>query len=91
MDQMTQQNAAMVEESTAASHSLAQEAGKLASLIGQFTMSEVPAAVSRPASRPKASAVRQRPVRAASRPVSRGNTALALAVEPAAEESWEEF
>jgi methyl-accepting chemotaxis protein len=92
MDQMTQQNAAMVEESTAASHSLAQEAGKLASLIGQFTMSEVPtAAVSRPASRPKAAAGRQRPVRAASRPISRGNTALALAVEPAAEESWEEF
>jgi methyl-accepting chemotaxis protein len=36
MDQVTQQNAAMVEESTAASHSLAQEAGELARLIGQF-------------------------------------------------------
>ncbi|AYG63629.1 methyl-accepting chemotaxis protein [Rhizobium jaguaris] len=36
MDQGTQQNAAMVEESTAASHSLAKEAAELFSLIGQF-------------------------------------------------------
>jgi methyl-accepting chemotaxis protein len=36
MDQGTQQNAAMVEESTAASHNLAREAAALFSLIGQF-------------------------------------------------------
>jgi aerotaxis receptor len=36
MDQVTQQNAAMVEESTAASHSLSQETTQLSSLIGQF-------------------------------------------------------
>ncbi|HEY9233790.1 MULTISPECIES: methyl-accepting chemotaxis protein [Phenylobacterium] len=36
MDQVTQQNAAMVEESTAASHALAGEASELADLIGQF-------------------------------------------------------
>ncbi len=36
MDQVTQQNAAMVEESTAASHALANEAVELAKLIGQF-------------------------------------------------------
>jgi methyl-accepting chemotaxis protein len=36
MDQGTQQNAAMVEESTAASHSLAQEATELFSLIARF-------------------------------------------------------
>jgi len=36
MDQVTQQNAAMVEESTAASHSLAGEAEELARLVGQF-------------------------------------------------------
>jgi methyl-accepting chemotaxis protein len=93
MDQMTQQNAAMVEESTAASHSLAQEAEKLASLLGQFTMGEIPAAASRPASRSAAPTgrPRQRPVRAAARPMSRGNTALKLDAEPAADESWEEF
>ena len=36
MDQVTQQNAAMVEESTAASHALANEAKELAVLVAQF-------------------------------------------------------
>jgi methyl-accepting chemotaxis protein len=36
MDQMTQQNAAMVEQSTAASHNLAVETQELAELIGHF-------------------------------------------------------
>ena len=38
MDQDTQQNAAMVEEQTAASHSLAREAGALDELLGQFKL-----------------------------------------------------
>ncbi|WP_284776933.1 methyl-accepting chemotaxis protein [Agrobacterium sp. lyk4-40-TYG-31] len=38
MDQGTQQNAAMVEEQTAASHALAREAEALNSLIGQFNL-----------------------------------------------------
>lgn len=36
MDQVTQQNAAMVEESTAASHSLTQEADELMGLVARF-------------------------------------------------------
>ena len=36
MDKMTQQNAAMVEETTATSHSLSQETSELSSLIGAF-------------------------------------------------------
>jgi methyl-accepting chemotaxis protein len=36
MDQVTQQNAAMVEETTAASHSLLNEAATLAQLAGRF-------------------------------------------------------
>jgi methyl-accepting chemotaxis protein len=36
MDQVTQQNAAMVEQATAASHSLSEEAEELARLVGQF-------------------------------------------------------
>ncbi len=36
MDQVTQQNAAMVEEATAASHSLSEEARELARLVGEF-------------------------------------------------------
>jgi len=100
MDQMTQQNAAMVEESTAAGHSLAQEAETLASLIGQFKMHEIPSAPSRPAARSAAPASRPRQRPGASRPVSRGsmppapmsrgNTALAVATEPV-EAGWEQF
>ena len=40
MDQVTQQNAAMVEEATAASQALAHEAGELARLIGQFQLGD---------------------------------------------------
>lgn len=40
MDQGTQQNAAMVEEQTAASHSLANEAATLSSLLSQFRISD---------------------------------------------------
>ena len=36
MDQVTQQNAAMVEQSTAASHGLSQETAELVRLTGQF-------------------------------------------------------
>lgn len=38
MDQMTQQNAAMVEETTAASHTLAQESSELKSLVQRFKL-----------------------------------------------------
>ena len=40
MDQVTQQNAAMVEETTAASHSLSEEAVRLTSLVGQFQLGD---------------------------------------------------
>jgi methyl-accepting chemotaxis protein len=40
MDQVTQQNAAMVEETTAASMSLSEEAASLRSLVGRFRTSE---------------------------------------------------
>ena len=44
MDQVTQQNAAMVEESTAASYRLASEAEQLASMLGHFKIPAEPAA-----------------------------------------------
>ena len=40
MDQVTQQNAAMVEETTAASHALTGISGKLASLVAQFHLQD---------------------------------------------------
>ncbi|MDP2213533.1 methyl-accepting chemotaxis protein [Phenylobacterium sp.] len=40
MDQVTQQNAAMVEQATAASHALRGEAAELSRLVGEFRISE---------------------------------------------------
>ena len=40
MDEMTQKNAAMVEQSTAASHALRNEASQLVQMIGEFTMGQ---------------------------------------------------
>jgi methyl-accepting chemotaxis protein len=61
MDQVTQQNAAMVEESTTASHALALQTEKLNQLIGRFRVGETalssgqtaPVVKSRPAARSK--------------------------------------
>jgi len=47
MDQVTQQNAAMVEEAAAASHTLGQDAERLKALVGRFNLGE--AARGRPA------------------------------------------
>ncbi len=44
MDHVTQQNAAMVEQTTAASHSLTREAGELGELVKRFTVSQANAA-----------------------------------------------
>ena len=83
MDQVTQQNAAMVEETTAASHGLAQDIEALVTLMGRFQLAGV--APVRSTGRPKAAASV-----AASR---RGGAALArkAEAEPAVEEGWAEF
>lgn len=89
MDQATQQNAAMVEESTAAGHSLAQEAAQLTDLVAQFNVGSDPATGAG-----RVAKGRQAPRRA---PVS--HTAPARATSQAlrkpeaseVESSWEEF
>ena len=80
MDQMTQQNAAMVEESTAASHSLAQETTSLADLMGRFRIRAETAPAARPASAP-------RTVTALKTVGGRGLSA----VPAASTDNWEEF
>lgn len=92
MDQVTQQNAAMVEESTAASHSLATETEELARLISRFQVGQTAAAQARA---PSARTPARAPV-AALKTVSthaRGGGALArAAAEPTVDtDSWEEF
>ena len=88
MDQVTQQNAAMVEESTAASHSLSQETEELSRQISTFRLGKLSVVeTSRPASA-------KAPVRAP-RPelkvavASYGSNA-ARAIAPAADD-WQEF
>jgi len=89
MDQVVQQNAAMVEEATAATHSLKNEAGALASLVSRFKVGAENTAIApaaRPGQRPAAPMVsKAKPVSRPAAPVSRGNTAVAVS------EDWEEF
>ena len=91
MDQVTQQNAAMVEQSTAASHALAQEADALNQLIGAFQVgqsSHATRAPARPApGRHRAAA----PATAvALKTTGRGGAARKPAAA-AAEDDWQEF
>ncbi|MDQ0456346.1 methyl-accepting chemotaxis protein [Rhizobium paknamense] len=98
MDQVTQQNAAMVEQSTAASSSLASEAGRLRQLISQFQLDGQVAGASRYApavasgsARPVAAEAQHRPVASPARRMV-GQVARAMGLQTAAKaESWEEF
>ena len=90
MDQGTQQNAAMVEEQTAASHALAREAGALNDLLQQFRLGNAPRAAVRPAAATPQSRPAASPARALAGKVGRafgGGAATAAAVQ----DSWEEF
>ncbi|RZK03456.1 MAG: methyl-accepting chemotaxis protein [Novosphingobium sp.] len=87
MDRMTQQNAAMVEESTAASRSLADEANELTALVARFSTGEGGYGASRVAALP----VKPAPRPAASpMPAVHGN--LAIKSSPVEDfDDWAEF
>ncbi|WP_457586527.1 methyl-accepting chemotaxis protein [Ensifer canadensis] len=89
MDQVTQKNAAMVEEANAASAQLASEAGRLRELIARFTLpgrTNGATAASDLRAMARTMAAPTAPVRAASatRPISHGNAAVA-------QDDWQEF
>jgi methyl-accepting chemotaxis protein len=89
MDQGTQQNAAMVEESTAASHSLANEVDALNRLLATFKTgveTKGAPATARHDARPIASPARQLTQKVSKAFAQRGNAALAQSAD-----SWEEF
>ena len=94
MDQGTQQNAAMVEQSTAASHSLAKEANNLFGLVGQFDIGATTTArpaFSSPRSTPALAKAASHPVAS---PVRRMTAKLASAFQGSAAASgseWKEF
>ena len=81
MDKMTQQNAAMVEESTAAARSLASEAEALADVVARFKLGgEAPA-------RRAVAPTRLAPRRKARAPMVTGN----LALKSDQDDDWSEF
>lgn len=86
MDQVTQQNAAMVEESNAASAALAGEAGQLRDLIGRFqlgqAMRQAPSVMVAGASHASTPSPARRMA---------GQVAKAFSGNHAVKESWEEF
>ena len=93
MDEMTMQNAALVEQATAAAQSLQDEAGTLSNVVSVFRLRDAPVAQTRP--KPKATVAR-RP--AAAKPAARqlGTDAAAPKVKPKvsaskASDDWEEF
>jgi len=91
MDHVTQQNAAIVEETTAASHGLAREIEKLLDLVGRFETGQELAA--EPAARETRAAASQGKTRTALKTVSvRGVPAAVRKLEAIAnEQDWEEF
>lgn len=89
MDHVTQQNAAMVEESTAAARSLASEADELARHVARFRLAEEERAAE-PQTPAAAPARRAAPTRVVAKRRPQTNGALALAVE-ADEDDWSQF
>ncbi|MHA4868810.1 methyl-accepting chemotaxis protein [Duganella sp. PWIR1] len=85
MDQVTQQNAALVEESAAASEAMQDQARKLAELVSVFRVEQAPGALAPPARPRPASRVAPKPMVKLPRPA-----APKAAVKESATD-WEEF
>ena len=95
IDQLTQQNASMVEESTAASHALAKEAEELSRLIANFKLNRNGTAEAVRSNRPQRTAAKPAASRSgaatttAMKTVGRGGAARKP--QAGAEEEWSEF
>jgi methyl-accepting chemotaxis protein len=81
MDQVTQQNAAMVEESNAASATLATESRRLRELIARFDLGQGNASTHRTATPPSASA----------KPAATRTAGYASVGNVALKQEWSEF
>jgi methyl-accepting chemotaxis protein len=93
MNMVTQQNAAMVEQSTAAGHSLSDETSKLSRLMGQFRVGRAAVEATLRAELAKAAPHAFRtPAKATSpAPAAQAKRAVAAAGDSAAAGSWQEF
>ncbi|KGG84065.1 chemotaxis protein, partial [Comamonas thiooxydans] len=97
LDQMTQQNAALVEESSAAALSMQEQARRLAEVVSVFKLERnaeafttVSAVVPRPLATIKALNPAAHPAVAVPRPVASRSKAQSLA-STAEDDSWEQF
>lgn len=91
MDQDIQKNAAMVEETTAASHSLRQEAERVAQAVGTFQISRALTAKQNDAGRLQEKSTAQRS-HSAIKTVGRGaGSAVRKPIPGPSEEDWSEF
>ncbi|CAG1004474.1 MAG: PAS domain S-box protein [Rhizobiaceae bacterium] len=91
MDQSTQQNAAMVEQATAASYSLAKEADSMAALVTKFDLGD---AASRPQSRRPEPVAAPAPRAPQARTIGFGAQRSSALRKPAPEadaDAWQEF
>jgi methyl-accepting chemotaxis protein len=92
MDQVTQQNASLVEEAAAASESMQEQAAKLAKAVAVFSIDRAPVA---PAARAAAAATTPKPLRPAARAVTPvhqpAKKQLSAAKAAPVEAEWEEF
>ena len=86
MDGVTQQNAAMVEEATAASRSLAAEADQLATQLGRFQLGNMERAAAPPANR-----VHQLQARASGGQRAAGGRRGSAAAAVAVADDWSAF
>ena len=93
MDQVTQQNAAMVEQTTAASHSLARETGELSGLVGRFRVARKSgvAAEGTAALLEQEASRMERAIPAATRPRGGARSVGNLALTQSSHAKWEEF
>jgi len=83
MDEMTQQNAALVEEAAASAEALQDQAGVLNQAVAVFRLDSQASVIPLPAARPAPAAVPQ--------PTSRAARGLARAAKAKKDEDWEEF
>ncbi len=99
LDQVTQQNAALVEESAAAADSLRTQAQQLAQAVAYFQIAQgagdrpaaVPAPVRRPALAPRPAVVRPAPVSAAAPAAKAAAPAAAAPAATAGDDDWTNF
>ncbi len=90
MDQMTQQNSALVEESTAAARALSDQAGKLAELMAFFKLNNAVAPVQRPSAASRRPTV-SKPARSMSKSNAKRSAKKPPVMATAGEEGWNEF